>query len=235
MLKIAIVEDEELYTQKLKEYLSRYTEEKKTPFNIRTYSNAIDFLREYTSDYDIVFLDIKMPYLDGMTAAHKLREMDGEVAIVFTTSLTQYAIEGYSVNAVDYLVKPFLYEVFALKFSRAIKRVQERDGDYIIIKEENGMVRLNVADLRYVESNGHRCVYHLGDGKTFSRYASLRQAASELKDFHFSYCNSCYLVNLEFVKSVADNSATVDREVLQISQSKKKSFVQDWKSFGEMV
>ena len=197
---------------------------------MHAYNNAIDFLREYTSDYDIVFFDVKMPYMNGMTAAHKLREMDKQVVILFITSLTQYAIEGYAVDAVDYVVKPVSYENFALKLARAIKRSNEKDGDFIIIKEKNGTVRLNVHTIRYVESDGHHCVYHCGKSE-YSRYSSLKQAAKELSAYPFAYCNSCYLVNLSYVKQIVGDEAAVDGENLQISQSKKKNFTLAWKEF----
>ena len=108
-MKIAVVEDEREYREVLKEYLSRYEEQKNLTFEVIEFTNAISFLENYAPVYDVVFMDIRMKYMDGMTAAHKLREADPNAVLVFVTSLTQYAVEGYSVDATDYIVKPVSY------------------------------------------------------------------------------------------------------------------------------
>ena len=106
MIHIAIVEDEKLYIDQLQEYISRYREEKRLSIKTTVFCDGEDIVEDYRGDYDIILFDIQMKFMDGMTAAEKIREIDQEVKILFITNMTQYAIRGYQVDAMDYVVKP---------------------------------------------------------------------------------------------------------------------------------
>ena len=110
MLKIAIVEDERECQEALIEHLRKYEKEKNEAFIVRIFNDGIDILDDYSADYDLIFLDIHMKYQDGMTTAKRIREVDADAQIVFITALAQYAIEGYKVNALDFILKPVVYE-----------------------------------------------------------------------------------------------------------------------------
>ena len=109
MLKIILLEDDPKYAERVVALLTRYREEHSEPcasFTVQHYFDPIQFLTEYHCDTDLLLLDIQLPGMTGMDAAKKIRKIDPNVMIVFITSLTQYAIEGYSVNAFDYILKP---------------------------------------------------------------------------------------------------------------------------------
>ena len=110
MLKIAIVEDERECQEALIEHLRKYEKEKNEAFIVRIFNDGIDILDDYSADYDLIFLDIHMKYQDGMTTAKRIREVDADAQIVFITALAQYAIEGYKVNALDFILKPVVYD-----------------------------------------------------------------------------------------------------------------------------
>ena len=106
-------------------------------------------------------MDIMMPMLDGMQAARLLRQKDNKVALVFVTTMRQYAVQGYEVDACDFLVKPVTYPEFALKFTRILTKVPQPDtGREVFLKTENSFVRLSSRDILYVEVKGHYCIYH---------------------------------------------------------------------------
>lgn len=228
MIHIAIAEDEQEHADKLEEYVTRYADEVHTPVKITRFTNAVALIDGYTADYDLIFLDIRMPYMDGMNAAHKLREADGDVLIVFVTSMKQYAIEGYSVNAADYIVKPFAYPDFELKMHRIFKRLKmsENDKAELVLSTEKGMIKVKPADIRYVETDGHSVVYKLLNGEDIIQYGSLKAAEAKLSVYGFTKCNSCYLVNLKYVKNVKGFTVDMGNGIeLQISQPKRKAFV----------
>ncbi len=156
----------------------------------------MSFLEPYAGDYDLIFMDIQMPYMNGMDAAHKLREIDQNVALIFVTSLGQYAINGYEVRALDFILKPIGYFDFVLKMSRAMQMLPEKTSAVIMVNTTAGVVKLIPNDLAYAESSGHHVIYHMKDGKTYEQYASLKSVEKELADFSFARMNSCYLVNL---------------------------------------
>lgn len=232
MTNIAIVEDEEEFALALEKYLKRYGEENGTVFKIRRFVNALALLENYSADYDVIFMDIKMPYLNGMDAAHRLRELDANVLLIFVTNMTQYAVNGYEVDALDYIVKPVNYYDFALKLTRAVNRLRAKDETFITVPVSSGMIRLKPEQIRYVETQGHHVVYHTGK-EDYSQYCSLKDAESKLKGYGFARCNSCYLVNLRYVKSVKGHVVNVDGTELQISQPKRKDFVQKLMAYTE--
>ena len=106
MYKFAIVEDNEAAAEKLAGFLERYANENNEVFEIIKFHDALDFLDGYRTVYDAVFMDIEMPGIDGMEAAHRLRRLDQKVILVFVTNMASYAVKGYEVNATDYIVKP---------------------------------------------------------------------------------------------------------------------------------
>ena len=108
-VRIAIVEDKEVDAQQLKGYIMQFQNESCIPMYVTHFSNGMNFLDEYTNDFDVVFMDIEMPHLNGMETAKKLRKVDASVALVFITNMAQYAIAGYEVSAVDFMVKPVGY------------------------------------------------------------------------------------------------------------------------------
>ncbi|SCP98431.1 LytR/AlgR family response regulator transcription factor [Anaerobium acetethylicum] len=225
MIKIAIVEDEESQARLLEEYLNRYAEEKKIQFKIQKFTNAVSLLENYSADYDIIFMDIRMPYMNGMDAAHRLRKLDKTVLLIFMTSLTQYAISGYEVEALDYIVKPIGYYDFALKMSRAMQRIPKDSPDEIVVSTVNGMVKLSPSDIRFLETEGHHVIYHTADAD-YRQYGTLSSAEAKLQSYNFCRCNNCYLVNLQYVESIQGYTVTVDGKELRISQPRKKAFVQ---------
>lgn len=165
MFNIAIVEDEWECFERLKECLEKYNEEYGVMFNITHYSNGIDFISSYKADYDIVFMDVDMPEMNGFSTAKKLRKMDSTVTLIFVTHLAKYAIKGYEVDALDYVLKPVDYAVFKMKIDRAIKRSKLNDSSEVVIKHKEGVARISLAELLYVEISNHDLIYHTAHQK----------------------------------------------------------------------
>lgn len=232
-IKIAIVEDDRKASDTVKEYVERYGRENSLQFKITQYPDAVSLLDQYTAEHDIIFMDIQMPYLNGMDAAHRLRSLDSKVILIFTTSLMQYAIEGYEVDALAYLVKPINYYEFAMKLGKAVKRVPFISEADVVINTKSGDIRLAQEDIRYVEISGHWIVYHTLGGD-YSRYSSLTKVASELSESEFARINSCYLVNMQYVRRVNGMMCVLDNgEELKISQPKRKDFLQTIQTYWE--
>ena len=105
MLHIAIVEDEENYSRELEEYIHRYGEETSRQFKVTHFQDGEDIVESYSGGFDLLLMDIQMEFMDGMTAAEKIRERDQEVQIIFITNRNDYAIRGYEVDAITISTK----------------------------------------------------------------------------------------------------------------------------------
>ena len=106
MYRIAIVEDEAPCREELRGYIERYGQEHGQEFSVYPFADGSEILQNYEPRYDVILLDIEMPRVGGMEAAQAIREVDENVVLVFITNMAQYAIKGYSVGALDFVMKP---------------------------------------------------------------------------------------------------------------------------------
>ena len=126
MIRIAIVEDDRVYAGTLQEYLCRYEKESGEIIQSTLFEDGEDIAVGYRAEYDIILMDIEMQFMDGMSAAETIRKVDEEVTIIFITNMAQYAIRGYSVNALDYVLKPVSYFAFSQRLDRAVSRLRKK-------------------------------------------------------------------------------------------------------------
>lgn len=226
MLRVAVVEDENEYREKIKEMINEYEQEYKKSIHLTVFSNGEEFIEKYDKNnkWDIILMDIEMPNMDGMEAAQKVREIDKEVVIVFITNMAQYAIKGYEVDAVDFILKPLNYYTFSMRFTRAVGRVKSREEKQICLNLSNGLKWLDSKDIYYVETQNRMLYYHTKEGEFIIRGA-LKDAQEELERFHFVKCNQCYLVNLKYVTEIRKNIAVVAQKELEISRRNRQAFL----------
>ena len=123
MIRVAVVEDDAEVQGVLQEYIRRYTRQYGTEFEVSVFADGMDILDNYRAVYDIIFLDVEMKHLDGMTTAERIRQMDADVILIFITNMAQYAIRGYSVGALDYVLKPVPYFAFSEQLKKAEKNL----------------------------------------------------------------------------------------------------------------
>jgi two-component system response regulator LytT len=223
--RVAVVEDSDIEAEKLRGYCARYQTGKDLSFDITRFSSAERFLDQYDGTFDIVFMDIMLSGMNGMAASQRLRKLDPLVTLVFVTNMAQFAVKGYEVDALDFIVKPVLYPHFVMKMDRILAKLQNDVHKDIVLRSGDTMLRVPMDAITYVEVSAHQLVYHTADGKRIEVYGTLKKAEEELDD-SFVRCNSCYLVNLKRVESVSGGMARVGGDELQISRAKHKKFLE---------
>lgn len=219
-MNIAVVEDQEKERKNFIEILNRYAREYQEVFHICEFSDALDFLNETRQDFQIVFMDIQMPFMDGMKAARRFRERDSEAVLIFITAMAQYALHGYEVNALDYIVKPLNYYSFSLKMKRAVGQVRLKENQPFLIRRKDGVIKISLRNIVYVEVMGHRIIYHLENGQV-EAYGTMKKVTGEIQNPSFALCNSCYYVNLRYVTAIEGHTLKLGKTELQISHPKK--------------
>lgn len=223
MIHTAIVEDDVQDAALLKQMLDQFAQESGQEFSIQHYPTAESFLQTVHS-YDLVFMDIEMPGLNGMQAAYKLREFDSQTTLIFVTNMAQYALHGYDVGALDFILKPLQYGSFCMKMKKAVRNIAKNRDTVITLALPNGLVRVAASQIYYVEVQKHYLTYHTETGDYTVR-ESMRAAEEMLQPMHFMRCNNCYLVNLRRVVSVSDNTVQVGPHTLQISRPRHAAFL----------
>lgn len=226
MVRVAIVDDEREATLQLQQCLCDYEKECGAAFEIATFSSGDAFLEQYREgDFQVVFLDISMPGTDGYRTSQLLRERDENVVLIFVTNLAQYAIKGYEVGALDYVLKPIAYYSFKLKIKRALAAAHADALTMMSVTNETGFWMFRVSDLCYVEVADHTLLYHTRT-ETIRAGGTLKNVEKQLDGRLFFRCNYCYLINLRCVTSVQGNTVTVNGDRLQISRNRRKEFLQ---------
>lgn len=229
MIKVAVVEDEPKAADLLASYLDRYAASPtglrtKTNFAVTRFSDGVSFLAAARMDFDLVFMDIEMPDLDGMETAKRLRAINPFVTLVFVTNMAQYAVNGYEVRALDFLVKPVSYPNFETKLRRAVEQIRLNENEKVMINGTKGVVTVPKSDIVYVEIMGHDLMYHTTSCGDVQAYGTLKKTAEMLGD-GFACPHSSYLVNLACVRSVQDYTVTAGNHELPVSHLRKKEFM----------
>lgn len=232
MIKVAIVEDEMKEREKLRSYFEKLEKEIGTLYLLSFFSDGDKFLFDFHYGmYDLVLMDIELSGKDnGITVSEKLRKIDTDVILVFMTNLAQYAIEGYKVNAVDYIIKPISYFDFKARISSLSNDINSKHKEKVLIQTDGKKIVVLINDIYYIETVSHSLIYHTKTGE-YKAYGALKTVQTELENFHFSMCNSCFLVNLEYVERVDGYTVTVMGNELQISHPRKKQFLKELSLF----
>ena len=224
MIRIAMVEDEAAVREQLQGYIQRYTRQYGTEFAVTEFSDGVEILDAYRPVYDIVLLDVEMKHLDGMETARRIRALDADVVLIFITNMAQYAIKGYAVGALDYVLKPVPYFAFSQQLQKAVEKVRRHARHYLAVPVEGGLRRLDTVQIYYWESEGHRVHFYTEDGE-FTAPGALKTFEEKLAACPFARCNSGYLVNLAQVRGVQQGVVEVGPYELQVSRPKRKSFL----------
>jgi two-component system response regulator LytT len=229
--KFAILEDNPEAGKKLEEMIEKYLADVGKSCTISSYSDGLAFLSDYKGNFDLVFMDIEMPGINGMETARRLREKDKNVMIVFVTAMAQYAVESYDVRAFDYILKPFSYSSFFMKFSRILNQLNHLiNEDVLTISYRDSKKVLRILDIIYVEVSNHDLIYHTDNEEVIVR-ETISEAEKKLSDYHFARCNSCYLVNMKYIEEIDGMDLKLPKVVLRISKAKKHDFLASFAAY----
>lgn len=213
-LNCIIVDDEELARKLLENYVS------KTDFiehlaSFESPLQAIPYLDEHT--VDLIFLDIQMPDLSGTDFAELLKKYN--IKVIFTTAYSEYALQGFELNALDYLLKPITFQRFLDAVQKYPKQEQNASNQQTItIKSGYDLHKVNLKDILYIESSGEYVNYYLTQGNKIMANQSLTKLSNQLPNY-FLRVHRSYIVNKNKVTSLKGRDLLLDEIIIPISDS----------------
>ncbi len=219
-MRIAICDDEPQYRQQAVQAINESTKSLDILTDVFESGNA--FLQAFQKHpYDLVFLDIEMPEMDGITLARKLRSLSRDVPIVFLTSHIEYALEGYEVNALRYLTKPIQSEKLHELLGYVMERMQEQRT--LWLKTDMGEERVLIKEILYLEAQNQNILIRTAD-RTYTVRYNLGDYEQELAKDGFFRIHRGYLVSLRHIKSLGKHEVTLSGNVmLPVSRTKEKA------------
>ena len=225
MIRIAVVEDEDKWANIIEDCLDKLSKQDKIDIAITRFCDGYDLVENFACNFDIILMDIEMPLMNGMEAAEKIRNVDSEVTIIFITNMAQYAIRGYKVNALDYILKPISYIPFSETIKKAVRIYDKDKGGFIVINHKSGTEKIMTDNIYYIESQGHRLTFHTSKGTYETTTYSMKEIEQMLSSYRFKRCNGGCLVNLKYVTGYNGNELKVMDTSVSISRGKKNDFL----------
>lgn len=221
MIRVAIVEDSAETGQQLKNMIERYGLEYGKAFQFSLFSNGVDFISDYTPQYDLILMDIDMPLLNGLETSKILRKLDRDVPLVFVTNLEKYAINGYDVGAVGFIVKPLNYATLSVKMNRFVEMLREEEEPYLVVSSKSGVRKVNLSEIFYITVDGRYVLLHTKDGE-IELHKSMKALEAELASHAFVRCDNSSMVNLKYVSMVNSQGAVVNGVFIPCSRNGRK-------------
>lgn len=214
VMKIAICDDEKYDLEKIEHLLKQELQKHNiSVYEIDTYLSSNEFLQnnEKIMQYDVIFLDINMPQMNGINVAEKIRNVRDDVLIIFITAFIDYALEGYRLEAIRFLIKDMLEAMMPECVQTIIKKLnlQSRKLEYSFIE---GKREIYVDSIMYIESRMHKLFFFLKGTreKSYSIYEKLDNMETYLLSYGFLRIHKSYLINTKYIKKIANYKVEMD-------------------------
>ena len=231
-MKIAVIDDSAEDRKLLAEKIQNFCLRESLIYEIRSFSSGNEFLLASRADWDIIFLDIFMNEIDGMTVARTLRGNNVSSLIVFTTSSRDYAIESYDVRAFHYLVKPIEQDKLDEVLRLSEKSIRSRNH-YIEVKEGRIMSRILIRDIMYTDYYNHYIQINTPGRmiKTYMSFAEFSQLLLKYKQFLSPYRNC--MINMDYVQQMDDHDFLMKDQVqIPINRARKSEIRQAYADYS---
>jgi len=225
VLKIAVCDDNIADLSNIISFIDDYKSKQmdKNSILYTAFQNAADLIAAMESgqEYDLMLLDIMMPFITGMSAAKEIRQFDQDVKIIFMTSSPEFAVDSYSVGAFYYLLKPVRKEMLFLLLDKVISESEIKPGDSFLIKSKTGLTRIYLSRLEFAEVIGRTLIYHLNDGSVIEAVGSMNELEKELLSLPcFIKTHRSYIINMEQIDTICQREVRMQsRAVVPMSKA----------------
>lgn len=227
MNRVAICDDEPLICSQVEKYINMYAKESNEDFQVIKFQNGNQILKYLQKNYsiEIIFIDIFLSGENGMDIAKNIRSIDKKVNIIFLSSTEKYAIEGYSVAASNYFIKPASYYLIARELKKILNNLKFHNKDFFVIKNDTGTYKIYTDDIVFIETAGRNTLLHLTNKELVLSYWKMKEYEPLLSN-SFYRCHNSYIVNLNFIDKVIQYDIyLLSGEIISVSKPRRKNFM----------
>ena len=226
MIYIAVCDDNIDELTNMAHLINEYRTTKNLLCEYAVFHNGFELIStlEKGKSFDVYFLDIIMPAFTGIEVAKEIRNFDKNAPIIFFTSSSGYALESYSVNAINYVLKPISKEKFFFTFDQVLEQMKIEQDDAIVVKSNKGIQKILLSNLVFVDVVGRNVFYHLISGNVIECTETFTNVCNSLLKYdYFIKTHRCYIVNMKYIDTIDNNFLTLQTlSSIPIAQGKTR-------------
>lgn len=226
MIKIAICDDQKCFVDSIERLLRVYEEKNQQDFYIKKYTKPLQLMESLKEEFQIFFIDIEMPAMDGLELVDIIRKHDEKSIILFVTSHSEFIRIGYEYEVQNFITKPITQIQINFEMNRALRKLSTYQQKYITLKNEKGYFKLFLSDIEYIETVKRKVLFHLRNKKQESGYFKMKDLEERLEKFHFVRCHNGIIVNVDCIESLHEFTITLySGDQIFIPKSRKQNLI----------
>lgn len=235
-LNIALCDDDIKSIVLIEEYIRKICRDKAVSIEFYRFSDGAALLDKYPKELDLLFLDIEMPFVDGVEAAREIRRRDTHVIVVFMSNYEKYALHGYEVGAWRYLLKPVTWERFQKELEIPFQKCLAKHEDPLYIRNDSGVFSIPIEEICYITTYKKGIEIHTVQ-ETVRCSQSISSLTEKLLPHHFFRCHSGFLVSFDYIRHIGHDFLSLkDGTVIPVSKHRKKDLMEAFTSYaGEFL
>lgn len=202
MIKIALCDDEETFLYSMENMLINYEKTINEVFSIKKYTKPLQLMNSLAEDFQVFFLDIQMPNLNGVELAEIIRKHDEKSTIVFITSYSDFNKYCLELEADNYIIKPITQIQVNYEMNRVIRKIKSNGQDYLGVKSNDGFTKIFLSDIEYIETVGRKVMFHCDKRGDVTARFKIQDLERRLENFPFVRCHNGVIVNLDHISSL---------------------------------
>lgn len=236
VIKIAICDDEKCFIDVIEKMLKIYAEKNGQDFIIKKYTKPLQLMESLKEEFQIFFLDIEMPAMDGLELVDIIRRHDEKSIVLFVSSHNEFLSAGYKYDVQNFITKPITQVQINYEMNRALRKLNTYERKYIMVKNEKGYFKLFLSEIEYIETEKRKVLFHLSKGEQQSGYFKMKDLEERLEPFFFVRCHNGIIVNVDCIESLHDLTITLySGDKIYITRSRKQNLMKKMAERGGSV
>lgn len=226
MIKIAICDDEPYFIERIEKMLRIYEEKSKQSFLIKKYEKPLKLSGAFKEGFQIYFLDLQMPNMNGLELAKAIRETDDRAVIFFVTSYREHVFESFQYGVANYIIKPITQIQIDSEMNRVLRKLNTFGQEYLTVKNDKGYLKIYFSDIQFIETYGRNVLIHCQGGREEIGHFKMQDLEQQLSASSFIRCHNGYIVNVDYIEWIHELSVKLlSGDIIYTTKTRKKQLI----------